>query len=87
MPPEPGESGGLHRCHRVICAVCEREEIIPHRLKERAAEHLREVGWKQTMRLSDGGERLWICAAHHEPGSYAVYRDKETDRTELSSAS
>lgn len=77
------EIGKLRRCFRVTCAVCKREETAPYRRKQRAAEHLREIGWKQTTRLSDRDERRWICSIHHEPNSYAIYRDKETDRTEL----
>lgn len=77
------DGGQLERCHRATCAVCKREETIPHRRKEAAAQHLRDLGWKQTTRLSRGERRLWICPVHHESGSYAIYRDKETDRTEL----
>jgi len=67
----------------VTCAIYRREETVPQHRKERAAEHLREIGWKQTVRLTKEDKRLWICLIHHEPGSYAVYRDKETDRTRL----
>lgn len=44
---------------------------------------LRDHGWKQTTRLTEGDTRHWICSTCHQVGSYKVYRDKEPRREEL----
>jgi hypothetical protein len=45
-----------------------------------AAKQAEDVGWKRTTQLGSDGERLWVCSKHHEPNSYALFVDKETDR-------
>jgi hypothetical protein len=76
--------GAVTRCYKAMCAVCGRTDIYDGHDKERDVwPQLREHGWKQTTRLTEGGSRHWICAKHHEPGSYKVYRDKEIQRVEL----
>lgn len=73
--------GALTRCYRAVCAVCKREEIVDaHDKSSDAAPVLQDLGWRQTTRLTESNSRHWICPAHHEPGSYKVYRDKETDQ-------
>ena len=78
---EPGE---LTRCYAVRCAICARTKVFPAKNKDRrdggAAAQAERAGWKRTSQLGDDGQRLWICAKHHEPGSYALYADTETDR-------
>ncbi|MCS3679363.1 hypothetical protein GGP72_003323 [Salinibacter ruber] len=95
MPPEStpqhgpvrkatASPGAVTRCYKAMCAVCGRTDIYDGHDKERDVwPQLREHGWKQTTRLTEGGSRHWICAKHHEPGSYKVYRDKEIQRVEL----
>jgi hypothetical protein len=77
--------GVLNRCYKATCAVCRRTQTVDAHDKENdAAPELRDLGWKQTTRLTEDDSRHWICLQHHEPGSYKVYRDKEADqRTEL----
>jgi hypothetical protein len=76
--------GALTRCYKATCAVCGRTEIVDAHDKEQDAEpELRDLGWKETTRLTDGSSRHWICPVHHEPGSYKIWRDKEQDRTEI----
>lgn len=77
--------GALTRCYKAVCAVCERTDIVDaHDKSHDAGPQLRDLGWKETTRLTEGDSRHWICPKHHEPGSYKVYRDKEADhRVEL----
>jgi len=77
--------GTLTRCYKAVCAVCKRTQIVDAHDKNHDAEpQLRELGWKETTRLTDGDSRHWICPQHHEPGSYKVYRDVEHEhRIEL----
>ena len=78
--------GAITRCYKAMCAVCGRTDIYDGHDKERDVwPQLREHGWKQTTRLTEDDSRHWICAKHHEPGSYKVYRDKEIQRVELGS--
>ena len=76
--------GAVTRCYKAMCAVCGRTDIYDGHDKERDVwPKLRQHGWKQTKQLTEGDTRHWICSKHHEPGSYKVYRDKETRREEL----
>lgn len=77
--------GALTRCYKASCAVCSRTQIVDAHDKENDAwPQLRDLGWRRTTRLTEGGDRHWICSKHHEPGSYAVYRDKDAEnRIEL----
>lgn len=78
------DAGQMQRCYAVRCAICGRTDIYRAPNKNRrfggAAEQAKNMGWKRTSQLGDDGDRLWICAKHHEPGSYALFTDKETDR-------
>jgi hypothetical protein len=79
------DAGKMQRCYAVQCAICGRTDVYPADNKSRldgAAEKAENVGWKRTTQLGSDGERLWVCAKHHEPESYALYVDKETDRRE-----
>ena len=70
--------GALTRCYKAMCAVCRRTQIVDAHDKDHDAEpQLRELGWKETTRLTEGDTRHWICSQHHESGSYKVFRDKE----------
>jgi hypothetical protein len=77
--------GALTRCYKATCAVCKRTEIVDaHDKRNDAVPQLQDLGWKRTTKLTDSDSRHWICPAHHEPGSYKVYRDKENEhRVEL----
>jgi hypothetical protein len=77
--------GALTRCYKATCAVCRRTQVVDaHDKDQDAAPQLRDLGWKQTTRLTESDSRHWICAQHHEAGSYKVYRDKENEhRIEL----
>lgn len=76
--------GALTRCYKATCAVCKRTQVVDAHDKNHDAEpELRDLGWKETTRLTDGNRRHWICPSHHEPGSYKVYKDKENERVEL----
>jgi hypothetical protein len=77
------DNGKLQRTFSIRCAVCKREETVPLRRKESAAEHFRDMGWAQTRRLTDTDERFWICSKHRRAGSYKVFRDAEIDGSEL----
>lgn len=77
------EVGKMQRAYVVRCAICGRTDIYPGHNKNRdhgAGAEARDMGWKRTSQLGEDGERLWICAKHHEPNSYALYVDKENDR-------
>lgn len=77
--------GALTRCYKAICAICNRVEIVDAHDKERDAwPEIRDLGWRQTTRLTKSDDRYWICPKHHESGSYKIYRDKEAEnRVEL----
>lgn len=77
--------GALTRCYKATCAVCRRTQVVDAHDKNHDAEpQLRDLGWKETTRLTEDDRRHWICPQHHEAGSYKVYRDKEAEnRVEL----
>jgi len=76
--------GTLTRCYKAVCAVCKRTETVDAHDKTRDAEpQLRELGWKQTTKLTEDESRHWICSKHHEPNSYKVFVDKENARQEI----
>jgi hypothetical protein len=79
------DEGKMQRCYAVRCAICGRTDVYPADNKSRldgAAKKAENVGWKRTTQLTSNGERMWVCAKHHEPNSYALFVDKETDRRE-----
>jgi hypothetical protein len=79
--PAPGE---LTRCYKATCGVCGRTQTVDaHDRRNDAWPQLRDLGWKETTRLTEDDSRHWICPAHHEPGSYKVYHDKKNDRREV----
>jgi hypothetical protein len=84
---ERGESepGKMVRAYVVRCAICGRTDVYPGHNKGRdhgAGAEARDMGWMRTSQLGEKGERLWVCAKHHEPNSYSLYVDKENDRRE-----
>jgi len=76
--------GALTRCYKATCAVCKKTQTVDAHDKNHDAEpQLRDLGWKETTRLTEDDSRHWICPKHHEPGSYKVFVDKENARQEV----
>lgn len=64
--------------------MCKRTETVDAHDKRKDAEpQLRELGWKETTRLTEGKSRHWVCPKHHEPNSYKIFVDKENARQEI----
>jgi hypothetical protein len=73
----------MERAYVVRCAICGRTETYPAHNKDRksgAAAQAEGMGWKRTSQLGADDDRLWVCSKHHEPNSYSLFVDKETDR-------
>lgn len=80
MNSTPGP-GAVTRCYKATCAICRQTQIVDAHDKETDAwPQLRDLGWRQTTRLTESDSKHWICPQHHESGSYKIYRNKEHEQ-------